>query len=106
RATEIRDLPFYPWKSAEEFEIVNFLSVEGLSQGAIDRFLRLIYVSKRPFSFSTARQMYERIGRYMEAGPEWHVVDVPVPEFPSLVLPLFYRNPVDCAKYLYENPAF
>lgn len=39
------DLPYHPWVSQEEFEVVNWLSREGMSQGAINRFLKLQYVS-------------------------------------------------------------
>lgn len=47
KANERERLPFFPWSSQKEFEIVNWLSTEGLSQSAIDRFLALSYVSLR-----------------------------------------------------------
>lgn len=45
KANEKERLPFYPWASQSEFEVVEWLSTEGLSQKAIDRFLNLQYVS-------------------------------------------------------------
>ncbi len=45
KANEKERLPFYPWASQEEFDVVEWLSTEGLSQRAIDRFLKLSYVS-------------------------------------------------------------
>lgn len=45
KANEQTELPFYPWASQAEFELVNWLSTEGLSQGAIDRYLALDWVS-------------------------------------------------------------
>lgn len=47
KANERERLPFFPWSSQKEFDIVNWLSTEGLSQSAIDRFLSLPYVSLR-----------------------------------------------------------
>ena len=45
KANEKGRLPFYPWASQSEFDVVEWLSTEGLSQKAIDRFLKLQYVS-------------------------------------------------------------
>lgn len=45
RANEQTNLPFYPWASQAEFQLVSWLSTEGLSQGAIDRYLKLRCVS-------------------------------------------------------------
>jgi hypothetical protein len=45
KSDEKPDLPHYPWASQEEFDVVNWLSTEGLSQKGIDRFLKLQYAS-------------------------------------------------------------
>lgn len=45
KSKEDPKLTYHPWASKEEFEVVNWLSSEGLSQGAINRFLKLQYVS-------------------------------------------------------------
>lgn len=37
--------PFFPWASEDEYKLVEWLSTEGLSQGAIDRYLKLEQVS-------------------------------------------------------------
>lgn len=58
KAREKDNLPFYPWASRAEFEIVNWLATEGLSQKAIDRFLQSKYVS---FGFEIdLRQPFQR----------------------------------------------
>ncbi len=45
KLAEDPDHPFYPFHSADEFEIVEFLVMANLSQGAIDRFLKLSLMS-------------------------------------------------------------
>ncbi len=45
KLAEDPDHPFYPFHSADKFEIVEFLATANLSQGAIDRFLKLSLVS-------------------------------------------------------------
>ena len=45
KLAEDPDHPFYPFHSADEFEIVESLVMANLSQGAIDRFLKLSLVS-------------------------------------------------------------
>jgi hypothetical protein len=44
RAQEDPAFLFKPWANKQEYEMVVFLSSNGLSQGAIDRFLQLEYV--------------------------------------------------------------
>ncbi|KAF8287638.1 hypothetical protein DL93DRAFT_2234551 [Clavulina sp. PMI_390] len=106
KKVELDGLPFFPWGSMEEFEVVSWLLMEGLSLGAVQRFLRLQYVSERPFSFKSAKDMFRRIGCHMESGPDWHVVDVIPDGCPDQPQPLFYRDPIECAKWLFQNPAF
>lgn len=50
--------------------------------------------------------MFERISKYMEEGPKWHIVDVEIPEADGMTVPLYYRDPVECAKALLGNPDF
>jgi hypothetical protein len=45
RSSEDPDNPFYPWKSQKEYELVEWLATSQLSQAAIDRFLKLNWVS-------------------------------------------------------------
>ena len=46
KLAEDLDHPFYPFHSANEFEIVEFFTTANLLQGAINRFLRLSFVSQ------------------------------------------------------------
>lgn len=41
-----------------------------------------------------------------DGGPEWKVDDIQMDETPGITLPLFYRDPVECAKALLANPTF
>lgn len=64
-------------------------------------------MGNRPFSFKTAKEMYERIAKFMDdGGPKWKVADIEMPETPETSYPLFYRDPVECAKALLANPTF
>ena len=45
-AADNPDDPFFPFHSAEEFEIIEFLAASGLSQASINRFLKLLFVSE------------------------------------------------------------
>jgi hypothetical protein len=38
--------------------------------------------------------------------PKWKVHDIELPETPGIAYPLFYRCPVECAKFLLGNPSF
>lgn len=59
----------------------------------------------RPLSFSSAKEMYARISNFMDSGgPAWRAVDIALNETPGITYPLFYRDPVECAKFLFENP--
>lgn len=42
---ESAQYPYFPWASKDEYEIVHWLATEGLSQGAIKRFLATGFVS-------------------------------------------------------------
>lgn len=45
RTHENPELPFAPWSSKDEYELVEWLATSGLSQAAINRFLALSWVS-------------------------------------------------------------
>lgn len=45
RSIKDRNNPFHPWHSQMEYELVEWLATSQLSQAAIDRFLKLNWVS-------------------------------------------------------------
>lgn len=64
-------------------------------------------VDDRPLSFRSAKEMYSRIIDFMDdGGPKWKVTDIEMDEIPGVSYPLFYRDPVECAKALLANPTF
>ncbi|KAF9513021.1 hypothetical protein BS47DRAFT_1269347, partial [Hydnum rufescens UP504] len=100
--------PFYPWASLDEFEVVDWLSSSGLSQAKINEFLNLSWVRMLPtsLSFSTAKEMYERIEKLMPRGPAWKTETVILDNAPDEPQTLHYRDVVECAEHLFSNPTF
>lgn len=39
-------------------------------------------------------------------GPPWNVAEIVLPDAPNEPQLLFYRDPVECLKFLQANPAF
>ncbi|KAF9511421.1 hypothetical protein BS47DRAFT_1363801 [Hydnum rufescens UP504] len=75
--------PFKPWADEEEFEVIAWLLTEGLSQAAIDHFLKLSYIQKHPFSFRSAKEMNSHIEGHMPHAPLWKSAGVVLPEAPN-----------------------
>ncbi|KIJ48612.1 hypothetical protein M422DRAFT_131758, partial [Sphaerobolus stellatus SS14] len=46
------------------------------------------------------------IDKFLPNGPEWHCKEVALPEAPNEPQLLFYRDPVECLKFLAQSPAF
>jgi len=102
---EERGDPYYPWRDFVEWEMVRFLSRCGLSRAMVDEFLQLRYVTERPFSFKSARQMYDMV-KDMPGGPEWRAHDVILHDAPQEPQRLYYRNIIDCAAFLLQSTEF
>jgi hypothetical protein len=58
-----------------------------------------------PPSFKTAKVMWEHVDN-LPGGPEWHAEEVVLPEAPDEPQVFFYRDIVECLKFLEQNPAF
>jgi hypothetical protein len=50
--------------------------------------------------------MWERVDKFLPAGPRWYHKEVILPEAPNEPQLLFYRDPVECLQFLSENPSF
>ena len=50
--------------------------------------------------------MWERIDKWLPAGPQWFGKEVTLPEAPNETQFLFYRDPVECLRFLAQNPSF
>ncbi|KAF9502783.1 hypothetical protein BS47DRAFT_1258917, partial [Hydnum rufescens UP504] len=100
--------PYFPWASLEEYQLVEWLSMSGLSQDKIDKFLDLAWTHthQNPLSFGTAKKMYELIEKLMPRGPGWKTATITLEDAPAEPQTLYYRDIIDCAEYLIGNPTF
>ncbi|KAF8344024.1 uncharacterized protein EI90DRAFT_2879718, partial [Cantharellus anzutake] len=56
-------------------------------------------------SFRNAKEMFERIETLMPQGPPWMSEKFVLPDAPNEPQTLWYRDIVECAAFLYGNPA-
>jgi hypothetical protein len=112
---------YYPFASADEWELASFLVKSGLSISAIDEFLKLQLVSlidlklsvlklKTPLqvqgirlSFRTAKDLRNR-AEILPSGPRWQSVPMETPVPATHRIDLFYRNPLECLESLMRSP--
>lgn len=59
-----------------------------------------------PLSFTSAKLMFSTIDTEMEGGPDWKSEVITLPDAPEEPQTLYYRDPDECAAYLFGNPAF
>ncbi|KAF8312303.1 uncharacterized protein EI90DRAFT_2847110, partial [Cantharellus anzutake] len=99
--------PFAPFQSKEEWELSYWLSTEGISKGAIDCFRKLQWVNghPHPLSWQDASTLYQHV-REMPGPPLWKSEVIIVKEAPSEPQTLYWRDPVECAHFLFQNPNF
>ena len=50
--------------------------------------------------------MYQRIDTFLPKGPIWRCEVITLPEAPNEPQYLFYRDPIECLKFLAANPTF
>jgi len=50
--------------------------------------------------------MFQKIETMMPKGPEWVSMDITLAEAPHEPQTFYYRDIIDCAKFLYSNPSF
>lgn len=59
-----------------------------------------------PLSFRNAKQL-KTLMSTLPSTPPWQVTDVEIKGYPTNTpMQLFYRDPLECAKFLYANPAY
>jgi hypothetical protein len=115
--------PFAPWKSLEEFQLVEWLVLSKISQGSIDLFLQLPIVSAlRPracnaklicrqisslsLSFKNAKRLIEIIEKQLPQGPCWKSTLVTLADAPTEPQEFYHRDIIDCVKFLFQDPGF
>ena len=59
-----------------------------------------------PLTFGNAKQMWDRIDRFLPKGPQWYCKEITLPEAPNEPQMLFYRDPIECLQFLAESPTF
>ncbi|KIJ40661.1 hypothetical protein M422DRAFT_173440 [Sphaerobolus stellatus SS14] len=57
-------------------------------------------------TFKNAKEFYHRIDKHFPHGLQWHCQEIEVPKAPNEPQVLFYRDPIDCLKFLAQSPAF
>ena len=117
--------PFYPFSGFMEWEVVEWLHSLDVPMERIDRFFKLDYVrswltkwtrtlthfthwkvKRRPFSFTSAQEMRTRIEN-LPSPPRWKEVEVSIEGGITKDSPtLYYRDGLDCFKFLFGNPLF
>ncbi|KAJ7772185.1 hypothetical protein B0H16DRAFT_1305261 [Mycena metata] len=100
---ERRSNVYYPFASAEEWELASFVSRSKMSNETIDELLKLRLVAKMHLSFNTAKDLRSRI-EILPRGPQWKSVPWQ-PEYPTKSpLTVYYRDPLECIQHLLSNP--
>ncbi|KAF8198901.1 hypothetical protein K438DRAFT_1435357, partial [Mycena galopus ATCC 62051] len=69
-ARERKAVPYYPFASVKEWELVSFLERSKMSMAEIDEFLKLRMSKKLNLSFQTAKELRSLIEGLPE-GPQW-----------------------------------
>ncbi|KAH9911451.1 hypothetical protein B0H21DRAFT_829028 [Amylocystis lapponica] len=105
---------WYPFESKKEWELARWLMTAGVSQTAIDDYLKLpITREHADLTFNNKRTFFKKIDA-LPQGPEWTCEpwDITGDLLDELGKPmvetaeLWKRNPVNCIRELIGNPAF
>ena len=114
---------FAPWNSLEEFQLVEWLVLSKISQGAIDLFLQLPIVSvlcprthdaklicgqisSLSLSFKNAKKKIEIIEKQLPQGPRWRSSSITLPDAPAEPQEFYHRDILECVKFLFRDPSF
>ncbi|KAI0693079.1 hypothetical protein BC835DRAFT_1306895 [Cytidiella melzeri] len=106
--------PWSPFESKEEWDFVRWAMESGISQGDIDKYLKLEMTRTRTgLSFKNKRSFFAKIDS-LPKGPKWQceiweVKGTEVDENQNLkteVVELWKRDPVECIRDLLANPVF
>nr|VWO99818.1 Beta-lactamase (EC [Ganoderma boninense] len=113
RKEDTNQVPWFPFASEEEWELAQWLATSGLSQGAIDRFLKLRITRERTrLSFTSAYLFWKKIDSLPGGFGRWKV-EVLEAEGDELdeegkpkkeTVELWMRDPVECIRELIGNP--
>ncbi|KAF8119890.1 hypothetical protein EV363DRAFT_1168896 [Boletus edulis] len=96
---------YYPFASSKDWTTAKFLSKSKLSMALVDEYLSLDVTKDLPLSFHTARDLRSRI-EMLPPGPQWKYRVVSSDHQTKDPVHLYYRDPLDCVKLLFNNPFF
>ncbi|KAJ6521962.1 hypothetical protein DFH09DRAFT_1251065 [Mycena vulgaris] len=102
-ANERRSNLYYPFASADEWEITSFIVRSNMTVAATDEFLKLRLTAKMSLSFETAKDLRSRI-EILPSGPEWQAITWKTQYPTKSPLTLYYRDPLECLQTLLRNP--
>ncbi|KAJ7205926.1 hypothetical protein B0H12DRAFT_1034874, partial [Mycena haematopus] len=94
---------YYPFASAEEWELAAWLNRTKLSVAEIEEFLKLRLTANMHLSFTSAKDLRSRI-ETLPAGPQWKAVPWKTHFATKKPLTLYYRDPLECLEALLANP--
>ncbi|KAF8160343.1 hypothetical protein K438DRAFT_1619422 [Mycena galopus ATCC 62051] len=95
---------YYPFASADEWQLASFVERSKMFMAQIDEFLKLHMTQKLNLSFKTAMQLRSNI-ELLPAGPQWKVMTWDTKPYPTKKpLTLYYRDPLECLQSLLSNP--
>ncbi|KAF8328382.1 uncharacterized protein EI90DRAFT_2877210, partial [Cantharellus anzutake] len=97
--------PCSPWKSPDEWELVQWLCRSELSQSEINKYLQL-NVRSLGLSFSSAKEMYAIIRASLPKGPPFQHATITLKDAPDEHHELYFRDIMACTALLFSNPDY
>ncbi|KAF7985012.1 hypothetical protein HWV62_10006 [Athelia sp. TMB] len=96
----------YPFRSAEELQLAQWLTYSSITQAQIDSFLKLIHTRQNPPSFTSSRDLQIRIEN-LPSVPSWQHRTIKIPGYETKEpMVLFWRDGLEVIKHIYSNPVF
>ncbi|KAJ7916120.1 hypothetical protein B0H13DRAFT_2231709 [Mycena leptocephala] len=94
---------YYPFASADEWELASYIIRSNMTVAATDEFLKLRLTAKMHLSFKSAKDLRSRI-EILPTGPEWKAIPWTTRYPTKNPLTLYYRDPLECLQALLSNP--
>ncbi|KAJ7808909.1 hypothetical protein B0H14DRAFT_3090219 [Mycena olivaceomarginata] len=94
---------YYPFASADEWEVASYLARSNMTVVQIDEFLKLRLTAKMNLSFQSAKDLRSRI-ESLPPGPQWKAKSWKTDHPTKKPLTLYYRDPLECLQSLLANP--
>ncbi|KAJ7911544.1 hypothetical protein B0H13DRAFT_2328201 [Mycena leptocephala] len=102
-ASERKTNLYYPFASAEEWELAVFITKCNMTIADTNEFLKLRLTARMNLSFKTANDLRSRI-ESLPKGPVWKATPWKSNYPTKRPLTLYYRDPLECLQSLLGNP--